>query len=194
MKTAIYLRTSTDKQEKGLESQKRAALSYCASHGICNFEIFEDFGISGARESRKALNQMMVKVRSGEFDRVVVPSFSRFARSTKFLLSSLEEFSSLGVAFVSISESIDTDTPVGKLVFVVVSAISEFERELVRSRVKRGLENAREKGRRLGRPTERNSELIRKLRSQGMKYEEIAKFANCSIATVSRELAGFFRS
>ncbi len=85
-KVALYLRTSTDRQSKGLESQRLALESYLSQMDITEFEVFEDFGISGARSKRPELDRLMFAVRRKEISQVVVYSFSRFARSTSHLL------------------------------------------------------------------------------------------------------------
>ncbi len=85
-KVALYTRTSTDKQSKGLESQKRSLIDYCLSKAMGEYELYEDFGVSGARSSRPALDRLMSDIRKGKIKTVVVYSFSRFARSTRHLL------------------------------------------------------------------------------------------------------------
>jgi DNA invertase Pin-like site-specific DNA recombinase len=86
------------------------------------------------------------------FDTVVVWRFDRFARSVSHLLRALETFGSLGVQFVSLSEQVDTSTPMGKMVFTVFGAVAELERNLIVERVRAGLRHARSKGKTLGRP------------------------------------------
>src|SRR5262252_3063389 len=88
----------------------------------------------------------------GRFDAVIVWRFDRFARSVSHLLRALETFQALGIDFISLSESIDTSTPTGKMVFTVLGAVAELERSLIVERVKAGIRNARAKGKRLGRP------------------------------------------
>src|SRR5262245_1691714 len=80
------------------------------------------------------------------------PRFDRFARSVSHLLRALEEFSHLGVDFVSLSESIDTSTPVGRMIFTVLGAVAELERNLIKERVQMGISRARRQGKALGRP------------------------------------------
>src|SRR6201998_1435791 len=94
----------------------------------------------------------MADAHKRRFDVVVVWKFDRFARSVAHLLRALETFNSLGIAFVSLSEQLDTTTPAGKMVFTVLGAVAELERALIAERVRAGLRNARAKGRRLGRP------------------------------------------
>ena len=113
-KVFIYCRVSTGMQTTGLESQVRILKEYCQRNGIENFVIFQDENQSGTKKSRPALDEMMKRVKNQECEKVIVYSFSRFARSVTHLLSALQEFEDLGVKFISISESIDTDTPIGR--------------------------------------------------------------------------------
>jgi DNA invertase Pin-like site-specific DNA recombinase len=108
------------------------------------------------------------------FDVVAVWRFDRFARSVSHLLRALETFSALGIAFVSLSEQMDTTTPTGKMVFTVLGAVAELERSLIVERVKAGLRNARAKGKRLGRPAKQvNTAQIAALRDQGVPWRLI---------------------
>ncbi len=119
----------------GAESQTRALVEWCAKQGIANYEIFTDHGISGAKESRPALNRLMQKVEDGEVEQVVVFAFSRFARSTSHLLRALEKFRSKSVRFQSITESRDTNSPMGLALLTILGCLSQLERELLRERV-----------------------------------------------------------
>lgn len=185
MYVAIYCRTSTANQEKGMEAQRRALVEFCKSKGIENYKVFEDFGVSGSKSSRPALNEMMKKVNEGSVASVIVYSFSRFARSTKHLLSALELFREKKVGFVSITENVDTSSPMGRAFFTIISAISQLERELISERVKNGLKNARAKGSKLGRPKQRNTELIVSLRSQGYTYKQIRSLLGVGHGTIT---------
>jgi len=175
-------------QEKGLESQIRAIQEFCKRQDIENFVIFQDENQSGVKKSRPALDEMMTRVRNNEAESVIVYSFSRFARSVTHLLSALEEFKEFGVRFTSISENLDTDTPLGKALFTILASVSQLERDILIERVRNGLANARAKGIKIGRKKTRPSELIRKLRSKGLVYREIARIAGCSQGAVSAEL------
>jgi DNA invertase Pin-like site-specific DNA recombinase len=107
---------------------------------------------------------------------IVVWKFDRFARSVSHLLRALETFNSLGIAFVSLGEQIDTSTPAGKMIFTVLGAVAELERSSIAERVKAGLQNARAKGKRLGRPPkDLDAKRIATLRAQGVGWRAIAK-------------------
>lgn len=186
-RVACYARTSTIDQKTGLESQVRVLKQYCEQNEITDVEFYTDSGISGTKASRPALDQMMAAVESGEISSVVVHSFSRFARSTTHLLNALTKFKEKGVHFVSISERIDTNSAVGVAIFSILASIAQLERDLIASRVKIGLENARAKGKLIGRKKMRDSDLIRKLIKAGMSYRNIATVAKCSHGSVSAE-------
>lgn len=187
--TAIYLRTSTLKQEKGLESQQRALIEYCERKDIRNYRIFEDEGISGSKAKRPALDEMMKLVDEGRIEAVIVYSFSRMARSTKHLLEVLEFFRQKDVKFISITEQIQTDNAYGRMMYTLIASFAELEKSLIQERVMNGLNNARAKGKKLGRPKLRNSELINELASRGYSQKKIAELTKTSRASVWRELS-----
>ena len=186
--TALYCRVSTGNQGTGLESQVRALRQYCTQRGIEHFLLFQDENQSGVKASRPALDKMMKSVRAREIDRVIVYSFSRYARSTSHLLAALEEFKKLGVEFVSISENIETNSPLGVAIFAILGAVAQLERDILIERVKNGLANAKAKGVKLGRAKTRDSDLIRTLYKNGVTYREISRIAQCSSGAVSAEV------
>lgn len=186
-KVCLYARVSTNDQVTGLESQARALNEYCRMNNITDYELFADEGISGTKSSRPALDRMMKAVRDNEVECVVVYSFSRYARSTTHMLAGLEEMKKTNTNFVSLTEKIDTSSPIGKAMFVIISAIAALDRDLIAERVKNGLVNARAKGKLIGRKKLRDSDLIRKLLKAGMTYRNIAIIAKCSHGSVSAE-------
>lgn len=187
-KTFLYCRVSTGMQQTGLESQVRALREYCNRFSINNYVIFEDENQSGTKKSRPALDDMMKRVRNNECEKIIVYSFSRFARSVTHLLSALQEFEGLGIKFISISESIDTETPIGRALFTILGSVAQLERDILAERVRNGLANARAKGIKIGRKKTRPSELIRRLHAKGLVYREIARIAGCSQGAVATEL------
>jgi DNA invertase Pin-like site-specific DNA recombinase len=129
----------------------------------------------------------MVDAHKRRFDVVCVWRFDRFARSVSHLLRALETFNSLGVAFVSLSEQMDTTTPTGKMVFTVLAAVAELERSLIVERVRVGLRNAKAKGKRLGRPrVVVDAAKIAALRSQGLSWAKIGEALGLGDGTVRR--------
>lgn len=187
-KLAIYSRTSTGKQDTGLEAQQRTLREWCKLNGHEGYLEFSDAGVSGMKSSRPEFDRMMEQVRAGEIGTVLVYSFSRFARSTKHLIDSLEEFNRLGVSFISKTEQIDTSTPIGKAMFTIISAIAQLERDLTAERVKNGLKNARAKGKKLGTPKRIKDDEIRQLRAEGLAPNAIARQLEVSVRSVYRAL------
>jgi DNA invertase Pin-like site-specific DNA recombinase len=175
-------------QATGLEAQVRTLKEYCGHNKIADFELFSDENISGTKSSRPSLDRMMTAVKSGEISCVIVYSFSRFARSVTHLLSALEEFKKRNIAFVSLTEKIDTSSALGLAIFTILGAVSQLERDLIAERVRNGLKNARAKGKHIGRAKLRDSDLIRKLRKAGLTYRAIATIAKCSHGSVHAEL------
>lgn len=189
-KIALYARTSTDKQEKGLEAQIRTLKEYCEREGITDFEVFADEGVSGTKDSRPELNRMLVAVRAGKIGQVLVYSFSRFARSTRFLVNMVEEFRKLNVEFSSYTEKVDTTTPAGKLFLTMIAAMAQFERDVTAERVRNGLKNAVAKGKTLGRPRKRDDVAILTRHRAGAVVQAIATELGISRGAVYRAIRG----
>lgn len=187
-KVAIYARVSTADQKFGLESQVRALKEYCDQNKIETYELYTDENFSGAKISRPSLDRMMVAVRNGEISTVVVYSFSRFARSTSHLLAALEEMKKYETEFISLTERIETNSPMGRAFFTVIAAIAQLERELIVERVKNGLKNARLKGKHIGRLKTRPSDMIRVLLKSGMSHRNISKTLKISNGSLEKKL------
>jgi DNA invertase Pin-like site-specific DNA recombinase len=111
-----------------------------------------DVAVSGRQEGRPQLQALMRAARNHEFDCVLVWKFDRFARSVAHLLRALEEFNHLGIRFISVQDQIDTQSPMGRAMFTMVGAMAELESSLISERVKAGMEAARTRGKRFGRP------------------------------------------
>jgi DNA invertase Pin-like site-specific DNA recombinase len=162
VKVALYARVSTEGQDP--EVQLSALRSHVAQRG---WEIW-----------------------GGDFQAVLVWRFDRFARSVKHLITALEQFRTLNINFISLQEQFDTSTPIGHAMFTIIGAMAQLERDIIRERVKAGLERARARGVRLGRPSAgADPDQIAALRSQGLSFREIARELHCSRSTVIRRLA-----
>ena len=190
-KVALYARVSTKNNGQDPETQLLALRDYAKARKLEVFAEYVDIGISGAKDSRPALNQLMADARKRRFDAVLVARFDRFARSTRHLVLALEEFNALGVDFISLSESVDTSTPMGKMVYVVIAAVAELERSLIRERVVMGLQRAKAQGKRLGRPrgSAQDVDKVKKLKSEGLSVRQIAEALQTSKSTIARLLA-----
>jgi len=187
MKAAIYARVSTSNHGQDVTLQTRELREFAERRGWQIAGEYVDEGISGAKEKRPQLDRLMADAHRRRFDAVIVWKFDRFARSVSHLLRALENFNALGIAFVSLSESLDTSTPAGKMVFTVLGAVAELERSLIAERVRAGLRNARAKGKRLGRPQKAvDAARIGRLRSQGVSWRKIARQVGCSAKTCRR--------
>src|SRR5450830_1666251 len=149
MKAAIYARVATLDQEP--ENQLQELRRYVEARGWTAVE-FVDRGVSGAKDRRPALDQLLADAKRRRVDVLVCWRLDRLGRSLKHLITLLEDLQALGVAFVSLQEGIDATTPAGKLQMHILGAIAEFERERIRERVMAGLQRARAQGKRLGRP------------------------------------------
>src|SRR5271155_2744715 len=169
----IYARVSTAEQSAAMQLEELRA--FAAKRGWKIAEEYTDSGISGSKESRPALDRLLADARRRKFDAVLVYRYDRFARSLRQLVNALGEFDTLGIHFVSLHEGVDTSTPNGRFVFGIFASIAEFERELIRSRVRSGLAAARAKGKRLGRPKIGvDSARIAALRRAGRSWSEIS--------------------
>lgn len=184
-RSACYARVSTGSQEKGLDAQVRALRLFCEQNGIPDWELFADENQSGTKASRPALDRMMAAVERGEIENVIVFAFSRYARSVSHMLRGLEMMRKHQTNFVSLTEKLDLNTSLGNVVFVIISAISQLERDLIAERVRNGLAAARARGARIGRERKRNDVLIHSLLAAGMSFRSIAKIAKCSHGSVS---------
>jgi DNA invertase Pin-like site-specific DNA recombinase len=149
-RTALYLRVSTADQKPDL--QYDGLRSYAARAGLVVTLDYCDTAISGRREGRPQLNALMTAARNHEFDCVLVWKFDRFARSTRHLLTALEEFDHLGVRFISVQDQVDTNSPMGRAMFTIIGAMAELESSLISERVTAGMRAAEARGKHLGRP------------------------------------------
>lgn len=186
VRVAIYVRVSTDGQNT--EGQEAELKEYAKHRGWEVTRIYRD-KMSGARDSRPALDELMADAKKRKTDVVLVWRFDRFSRSVSNLLQALETFRAVGVEFVSISEQVDTSTPTGKMVFTVLGAVAALERSLIGERVRLGLRNARAKGKRLGRPPLREltaglvTQVRRDRRRGRMSFKELAEKHGVSVWT-----------
>jgi DNA invertase Pin-like site-specific DNA recombinase len=192
-RAGLYVRVSTDLQETGMqESELRR---YAQARGWVVQKIYADRGISGRKDVRPALQELMTACRQRKIDVVLVWKFDRFARSLRHLLTALEEFKALGIHFISATEGIDSTVPSGELVFQIFGAISQFEAGLISQRVRAGLAEAKKNGARLGRPaikTLSRTEItrIRAARRKGVTLRRLASQFGASLWAVHQACQG----
>ncbi len=151
IRTALYLRVSTADQKPDL--QYDGLRGYAARADLDIVGDYLDVAVSGRREGRPQLNALMASVRNRDVDCVLVWKFDRFARSTRHLLTALEEFDHLGVRFISVQDQIDTASPMGRAMFTIIGAMAELESSLISERVTAGMKAAATRGRHMGRPS-----------------------------------------
>jgi DNA invertase Pin-like site-specific DNA recombinase len=199
VRCACYVRVSTASKsrqgdtlgfDQNPDVQEQPLRALIAQRGWELCRVYSDRA-SGVKESRPGLDALMADARRGAFNVVVVWRFDRFARSVKQLVLALEEFRSLGIDFVSHQEALDTSTPMGKAMFTIIAAMAELERGVIRERVLAGLEHARQRGTRSGRPVGRPRAVFRRdqvpyLRAQGYSWRKIARTLGTSVASVRR--------
>jgi DNA invertase Pin-like site-specific DNA recombinase len=151
-RAAIYLRVSTDKQT--VENQQRELRQIAERRGWEIVGEYHDAGISGAkgRDKRPGLDQMLKDASRRRFDVVMAWAIDRLGRSLIDLLGTIQTLEACGVDLYLDQQSIDTTTSAGKLMFQVCGAFAEFERSMIRQRVRAGLKRAVEHGKQLGRP------------------------------------------
>jgi DNA invertase Pin-like site-specific DNA recombinase len=155
--------------------QTRELREHCQRRGWEIADEYVDSGISGTKERRPQLDRLLTDCRRRRVDIVLVYRYDRFARSLRHLVNALEEFRALGIDFISLHEGVDTSTPNGRLVFGIFASIAEFEKELIRDRVKSGIAAARSRGKTLGRPRVAvDVARIASLRASGASWPKIA--------------------
>jgi DNA invertase Pin-like site-specific DNA recombinase len=165
MRAAIYARVSTIDQEP--ENQLAELRRYVEARGWTARE-YVDHGISGAKDRRPALDELVRDAKRRRFDVLVCWRLDRLGRNLKHLITLLDELQAVGVAFVSLAEGIDATTPAGKLQMHILAAIAEFERARIVERVRAGLARRAAQGKPLGRPR------------QTISAEELAETAHMS--------------
>jgi len=194
-RVALYCRVSTANGQQSPDLQLRELRDYVSRRGWKVGGEYTDEGVSGSRESRPALNQLMSDAHHRRFDAVLVWKLDRFGRSLRHLVNSLAELEARGIAFISLRDNLDLTTPSGRLMFQIIGAMAEFERSLIAERVKAGMQNARAKGKRLGRPpityvnAKKRETIARAYRQKQGSLRELAAKFGTSLGTVRRSVA-----
>jgi len=182
-KVAIYLRVSTSSQT--VENQRRELEAYAKRQDWKIIKVYEDDGISGSRSDRPALNEMLKDSRSNKFEILACWSVDRLGRSTVDLLNILTELQDCGIGFVATSQGLTTENTGGRMLVSFLSIISQFEKEILISRVNAGISRARADGKILGRPrTAFDIGKALELRKQGKGYKSISKILNVPKSTL----------
>lgn len=188
MKVGIYARVSTHDQQT-LKLQLEAMRKYAKSRKWAVTLEVKDVG-SGASERPKR-DELLAAARRREIDGILVWKLDRWGRSLPDLVLTLRELNEVGVAFVSLTEALDLSTPSGRAMVGLLSVFAEFERDLLRERVKAGIAQARSEGRVLGRPPSAalKSKEMKNLLRQGLSKSEIARRLQVGRTSVRRVLS-----
>lgn len=189
MRAAIYARVS--KGDQDCQVQLRELREYCKRQGWTEPREFVDQAVSTRRKSRPALEDLLQLSRAGMVDCIVVWKLDRFGRSMLDLTQLLAGLDQLGVRFISASQGIDTDrsNPSSRFLLHILSAVAEFERELIRERTLSGVAAARAKGKTLGRPKVIVSlDEVERLRGQGLSWRAVSRFMKVPVITLRRRV------
>jgi len=188
MKVGLYARCSTKKQD--LTSQSDQLMNWANLNGY-EYSLFQDFAISGRRDSRKGINALVAAARAGDVDAVAVVEISRIGRSIKFIYGLVEELNKLGVKLylANTNTLVDYDTVEGSAMIGALALAADIEWRLIRERNKRGRDTIKSRGIKVGRKNKSVSyDAAVLLQSDGKSYRQIAEELNCSAATVMRVL------
>jgi putative DNA-invertase from lambdoid prophage Rac len=182
---ALYARVST--QDQRCDLQLNEMRQYAERRGWSIYGEYVDTGWSGAKKSRPQLDKLMAAARKHMFDVVLCWKLDRFGRSVVNLLDQLQELNSGGIRFLCITQAIDTDdsNPSSRLLLQILAAVAEFERSMIRERVKAGMNAAKRRGTKLGRhPRVFDREKVIELHLRGKSVRSIAKELGVAIGTV----------
>lgn len=185
-RVAIYARISTADKWQDLETQLIPLREYITHRG---WEVYKEYTdvMSGAKDNRPWFIELMHDAQKRKFDVVLTFRFDRCSRSSKHLINTLETLRALGIDFVSYQESIDTSTPAWQMMFTIISAFAQFERNIIQERVKAWLYRAKQQGKHIGRPKQEvDSNTIVALKNQWLSIRQIAKQMNLSKSAVER--------
>ena len=183
-RVGLYARVSVARGVQNPEMQLWEMREYCERRGWKIVEEYVD-RISGLKDSRPGLNKLMQDATQRKMDGVLTWKLDRFGRSLRHVVTAIGELQAAGVSFFSLKDSLDFSTPSGRLMFHVISAMSEFEASLIRERIITSLKHCRSKGVRLGRPRKDvDLSKIIALRAKGASWRTIARTLRLSVGTV----------
>jgi putative DNA-invertase from lambdoid prophage Rac len=188
LRVGLYARVSTEDQQT-IPLQIRAMREYAARRGWAVTMQIKEVGSGASQRERR--EKLLETARRREIDVVLVWRLDRWGRSVTDLLATLQELEHLGVGFVSLTEALDLTTPAGRAMAGLLAVFAEFEREILRERVRAGLAQARQNGQRLGRPLTAalHADQVRKLYRAGTSKAEIARRLKIGRTSVRRILA-----
>jgi site-specific DNA recombinase len=187
MKTAIYMRVSTEKQD--LDAQEQAISMFLTQKGIKEHLSYSDRAYTGSNTDRPQFNQLLNDIKQGKVERLIVWKLDRLSRKLKDLLKLLDDFNECNVKVISVHENIDMTTPHGTAMVHMIGVFAQLERDMGVERTKAGIAAARAKGQKWGAPVKIGNEIkdkIRKLRNDGLSYRLISKELKIAVGTAFR--------
>ena len=190
-KVAIYSRVSQT-NDQSCERQIVELKKIAENHGWSVVGVYTDEGISGAKKSRPALDQMMRDALVKKFDVVATLELSRLGRNVKNMCEIADLLKQKNINLFVKNQNIDTSTIVGELFFNIINSISQYERDLTRERIVSGLENAKRKGVKLGRKSNLNfqtKKMILDMKAKGVGIKKIAASTKVAPATIRKFVA-----
>lgn len=193
LRAAIYARVSTSDQHT-IPEQLRQLEAFAAHRGWSVVSTVHEVASGAVKRAKR--DALIAAAHRRELDAIIVWKLDRWGRSLIDLMETLNELTALGVAFVSLTEALDFSTPSGRALAGMLAVFAEFERDLIRERVRGGIERARRAGKHLGRPptAAAHAAEVRALRKSGRSHADIARQVGIGESSVRRILAGQPRS
>jgi DNA invertase Pin-like site-specific DNA recombinase len=189
MRVGLYARVSTLDKGQDTEVQLADLRSYVQARKWTVVSEYVDKGQSGAKDRRPELDRLMADARKRKVDCILCWRLDRLGRSLKHLILTLDELQGLGVGFISYNENLDLTTSTGRLMFQLLGAFAEFERNMIRERVVAGLNYAKAKGQRLGRPgVDLDPTKLNEMRGRGLTMRAMANELGVSLGLVHKTL------
>lgn len=185
---AIYARISTSDKGQSTEMQITDLKAYAIAHGFEIYRIYEDQGYSGSSANRPALKELLQDVDDGKVTHVLCWRLDRWFRSLKEVVNTLNSLTEKGIVFISLKDGINLESSTGRLMAGLMACFAQFELEVIRERVRAGLENARRKGRVGGRRQTIDIAKVISLRNSGMTMQQIADQIGVTRSAVSKTL------
>ena len=196
MKVALSARVSTSDKDQNPETQLMPLRDFCIAQGLEVYDEYVDYASANDLAHRTEWRRLLDDAAKRRFKMVLVFKLDRAFRSVKHMHDTLSAWELVGVSFNSLTEQFDTSTAMGRLILNLLAALAEFELELIRERVKAGMDRARRQGKRIGRPkvTDRRGfknrfgAILERLRSGEISRRKAAMELNIGYATLKRLL------
>lgn len=186
---ALYIRTSTDKQENSPKIQEETMIKYCNAYGYQIYDKYVDFGYSGSNTDRPAFNSMMEDAKNKKFNLVLVIKIDRFARSTLDLLINIKKLKEYDIDFAATEQPIDTSSAMGVMLMQIMGIFAEFDRAMITERMETGRKAAIERGVICNRPKKIiDTKQISNYVEMGLSANAIAKIFKVHPSTITDRL------